>query len=139
MSNPDLLLPDTNVLLRYLLDDEPALAKKARDFWDTVRDGSARAVLTEGVLMECVYVLQRFYKVPRDRIAAALAAVLAYKGLSREDSSLFDRALEAYSRTNLDFVDCLLAARQEAGEGRVLSFDQGLNGYLNRRTAKKST
>ena len=127
------LFPDTNVLLRYLLDDEPAQSRRAREFWETIRDGSSRAVLTEGVLMECVYVLQRFYKVPRDRIAASLAAVLAYKGLSREDASLFDRALEIYSAVNLDFVDCLLAARQEAGAGEVFSFDQGLNGYLKRR------
>lgn len=127
------LLPDTNVLLRYLLDDEPSQSSRAREFWETIRDGSSRAVLTEGVLMECVYVLQRFYKVPRDRIATSLAAVLAYKGLSREDVSLFDRALEIYSAVNLDFVDCLLAARQEAGAWEVLSFDQGLNGYLKRR------
>ena len=76
-------LPDTNVVLRYLLNDEPELSSKARLYWEGVIDGSTRASLTEGVLMECVYVLQRFYKVPRDAIAATLSALLAYKEIGR--------------------------------------------------------
>ena len=128
MNPTDMTLPDTNIILRYLLNDEPVLSTKARSYWEKVRDGTTRATLTEGVLMECVYVLQRFYKVPRDSIGVTLSALLAYKGLDSSNLDLFRASLDAYSQTKLDFVDCILYARCKAGAGRVVSFDAKLNG-----------
>jgi predicted nucleic-acid-binding protein len=133
LARPKPALPDTNTILRYLLDDEPQLAVRARDFWEPVREGSSRAILTEGVLMECVYVLQRFYKAPRERIASSLSAILGYKGLEREGLELFEAALDTYGVTSLDFVDCLLVAREEAGLGKVFSFDDKLNAQITRK------
>lgn len=130
MNPTNITIPDTNIILRYLLDDEPVLSTKARTYWERVRDGTTRAILTEGVLMECVYVLQRFYKVPRDAIAATLSALLAYKGLDTSNLDLFRASLDTYSLTKLDFVDCILYARAKAGEGKVISFDERLNNLL---------
>lgn len=120
-------LPDTNTVLRYLLNDHPDLSQRARVFWDAVRLGEQRAILTEGVLMECVYVLQRFYKVPRDKIASNLKGILSYKGLDTSNKSLSDQALTVYQTTNLDFVDCLLAVRHIRREGILFGFDDNLN------------
>ena len=127
MNPTDMTLPDTNIILRYLLYDEPALSARAGSYWEKVKDGSTRARLTEGVLMECVYVLQRFYRVPRDSIGATLTALLAYKGLDSSDLDLFRASLGLYSQTRLDFVDCILCAREKSGEGKVISFDERLN------------
>jgi predicted nucleic-acid-binding protein len=82
--------------------------------------------------MECVCVLQRFYKAPRERIASSLSAILGYKGLEREGLELFEAALDIYGATSLDFVDCLLVAREEAGQGKVFSFDDKLNSLITR-------
>jgi predicted nucleic-acid-binding protein len=120
-------LPDTNTVLRYLLNDHPDLSQRARVFWDAVRLGEQRAILAEGVLMECVYVLQRFYKVPRGKIALNLKGILSYKGLDATNKSLFDQTLTVYQTKNLDFVDCLLAVRHARGEGILFSFDDNLN------------
>ena len=133
MARPKLSLPDTNTILRYLLKDEPNLAARARDFWEPVREGATQAVLTEGVLMECVYVLQRFYKVPRARIVSSLIDILGYKGLEGEGLKIFEAALATYGNTSLDFVDCLLAAREAAGQGNVFSFDDKLNAQIKRQ------
>jgi predicted nucleic-acid-binding protein len=123
-------LPDTNTILRYLLKDHPEMSAKATAYWESVREGHVSARLTEGVLMECVYVLQRFYKVPREPLADQLAMILAYKGLRHQDLAIFGRALEIYRQGSLDFVDCLLVARELSGEGRVFSFDQGIGKAL---------
>jgi predicted nucleic-acid-binding protein len=120
-------LPDTNTVLRYLLNDHPELSMRAREFWDMVRLGKQKAILTEGVLMECVYVLQRFYKVPRAEIALRLKSLLSYKGLNSSNKQLFEQSLTMYQTKNLDFVDCLLAARHTKGEGILFSFDEKLN------------
>jgi len=82
MRRNEIFLPDTNTILRYLLQDEPTLSRQASLFWEQVREGNIHALLTEGVLMECVYVLQRFYKVPRSLITEKLTGLLAYKGLN---------------------------------------------------------
>jgi predicted nucleic acid-binding protein len=119
-------LPDTNTILRYLLNDHPEFSPRAVDFWESVREGHIVATLTEGVLLECVHVLQRFYKVPRTKIADELAIILSYKGLRRNNRAPFLKALAIYRAHNLDFVDCMLIARQLAGEGTVFSFDMAL-------------
>lgn len=129
--NPiDVSLPDTNTILRYLLDDEPSLSAKARVYWEKVRDGETKAILTEGVLMECVYVLQRFYKVPREAVVTQLTGLLAYKGLDRDNLELYQASLVVYAQTTLDFVDCILYAREKSGQGTVFSFDGKLNKRL---------
>ena len=55
-------LIDTNVLLRHILDDHPDLSQKAKAFMDKVKYGEITAKITEGVLVECVYVLLEVYK-----------------------------------------------------------------------------
>jgi predicted nucleic-acid-binding protein len=118
---------DTNVLLRHLLGDHPELSPRADAFWEAVRESRLEAVLTEGVLMEAVYVLTKFYKVPRAKASQALAGVLRYSGLIQEPAGLFGDALELFAAKNLDFVDCLLMVRERSGRGRVFSFDAKVN------------
>ena len=123
-----LWLPDTNTILRYLLWDQPLLAEEASRFWEDVREGRKKALLLESVLMECVYVLQRFYKVPRPEIAEQLQGLLAYEGLMDSgQKALFQGALRNYTSYSLDFVDCLLMEYQKQGKGAVFSFDGKLN------------
>ncbi|MDA8410771.1 MAG: PIN domain-containing protein [Treponema sp.] len=125
-------LPDANTILRYLLDDHPELSVRAGVFWEAVREGSRNAFLREGVLVECVYVLQRFYKVPRPAIASKLRGLLAYKGLSSAEGDLLHASLALYGENNLDYVDCLLAASAARGEGQVFTFDEGLQKVVAR-------
>ena len=125
-------LPDANTILRYLLGDHPDLSARAVDFWEAVREGSHTALLREGVLLECVYVLQRFYKVPRAAIAEKLRGLLSYKGLVATEGELLDASLELYGRENLDWVDCLLAVSELRGEGKVFSFDRKLKKIIEK-------
>lgn len=78
-------LPDTNVILRYLLEDEPHLYKKASEFFEMVRLGEEKAVILESVLAECIYVLIKFYKIPKEEVTDKLKGLLQYKGIVNED------------------------------------------------------
>ena len=130
MSHNPVTLPDTNTILRYLLQDHPELSARANEYWESVREGNTSAVLTEGVVMECVYVLQRFYKVPREKITHQINTLLSYKGLRKEGIIVFSKALEIYQLKNIDFVDCLLVAMEIAGLGSVFSFDNDIKKTL---------
>ncbi len=115
-------LVDTNVLVRFLVGDDPAKAARARALMTRVDQGQESIVITEEVLTECVWVLESFYEVPRHEIAQRLAALLAYRGIQNPAASL--SALGVFAKSNLDFVDCMLVARSQRDRLPVYSFDE---------------
>jgi predicted nucleic-acid-binding protein len=121
------ILPDTNVLLRYLLRDDAVQYAKAEVFFEDVRIGREKAVIMESVLVECMYILMKFYKVPRGETADILTALLQYKGIANPDRKMLIEALRIFAEQNLDIVDCILLTRAKQGKGRLFSFDKALN------------
>ena len=111
---------DANAFLRYLLNDIPAQADAAREVID-----SGAAILTNEVLAEIVYVLDKVYGLTRQKIADAFEGVV--KEVQCEDRELVLGALSTY-RVNrkLDIVDSILAARHRLRQIEVLTFDKDL-------------
>ncbi|HQN18188.1 MAG TPA: PIN domain-containing protein [Syntrophobacteraceae bacterium] len=127
MKRPRRSLPDTNVLIRYLTRDDEALYVRAKDFFDTVKEGSARAVILESVIAECIYVLTKIYKVPKRRAAESLIDILHYKGIANNDQKELIRALTLFSEHSIDIVDCLLCVKAAGPNTSPFSFDSDLN------------
>lgn len=127
MKKPARSLPDTDTIVRYLVSDDPALYAKDREFFDKVKNGGARAVILESVIAECVYVLTKIYRVPRDRAAGSLIDILRYKGIANDDRQELIRALSLFSEQGLDIVDCILCAKAMSGGDRLFTFDADLN------------
>lgn len=121
------ILPDTNVVLRYLLHDDAVQYEKAAEFFENVRVGNEKAIIIESVLVECVYILMKFYKVPKREVADTLTKLLQYKGITNVDRKTLVEALRLFAEQNLDIVDCIVLARVTQGEGRLFSFDKALN------------
>jgi len=126
MSKSADILPDTNVVLRYLLRDIPEQFEQATDFFEQIRTGRKKMVFLESVLVECVYILTRFYNVPRKEAAEALAGVMQYKGVVNRDKAALSAALALYAESNLDPVDCVLLAKARHNAMQVFSFDKTL-------------
>lgn len=120
------ILVDTNTILRYLLKDVPDLYEKAEDLFKKVRTGEQQIEITEGVLAEAVYVLLKFYRVPKQETVETLSTFLLYKGIEGRSRSEYLEALRLFGQTNLDFVDCLLAARAKALKLDLFTFDKEL-------------
>jgi predicted nucleic-acid-binding protein len=121
------VLPDTNVILRYLLKDVPEQYAQVEKFFDDVRTGKTKAVILESVLVECVYILLKFYQVPKRMALESLIGLLQYKGIANRDKAELVDALQIFAQKTMDIVDCLLLAKARHGKGRLLSFDKGLN------------
>ena len=126
MQRPRVVLPDTNVVLRYLLRDHEEHYVRAQVFFEAVREGKRQALLLEGVLVECIYVLTKFYRVPRAEAASNLHTLLQYKGMRNPDRQELLDALKRYAETKLDIVDCILLAKGAAPDTEVFSFDADL-------------
>ncbi len=120
------VLPDTNAVLRYLLHDHEEHFAKASEFFEAIREDKRQAILLEGVLVECVYVLTKFYQVPRAEAAGKLHALLQYKGMRNSDRQELLYALKRYAETKLDIVDCILLAKGFDNNMEVFSFDADL-------------
>jgi predicted nucleic-acid-binding protein len=85
-------------------------------------------LLSDLIVAECVYVLESFYEVPRERVAELMRAAIALSTIKTLDSATLLRALEVYELNRLDFAEAYLVAQAEAtGVGTILSFDKSID------------
>lgn len=127
MKKPEKKLPDTNVIIRYLMKDDEAQYAKAKEFFDKVKNGSSKAIIIESVIAECIYVLTKIYKVPRTTAAESLNDILHYRGIANDDQKELIHALTLFSERNIDIVDCILCVKAANTEVSLFSFDDDLN------------
>jgi len=127
MRKPERNLPDTNILIRYLTRDDEALYARAKEFFDRVKEGSTKAVILESVIAECIYVLTKIYKAPKNRAAESLIDILHYKGIANHDREELIRALTLFSERNIDIVDCILCVKAANPNASLFTFDNALN------------
>lgn len=124
-------LLDTNIIVRYLTDDLPEQAERARTAFDAVEAGTLVFVLSEGVLVETEQVLssKNLYNLPRDVIARHLTRLLRIYGVKIDHKQTYLRAFELYVAHHfLSFVDCVCVAHAERlGNIDVMSFDKGFD------------
>jgi predicted nucleic-acid-binding protein len=71
-------------------------------------------LLADLVLAECVYLLESFYEVKRDRVAELMRAAIALPSIETIDADLLVRGLALYEVERLDFADAYLVALAEA-------------------------
>ena len=119
-------LIDTNVVLRFLLDDHATFSPKAKRFMQDVFNKVRSAALPAVVLVECVYVLEKFYRVPRSDIVDNLSRLLTYPGIVNSDRAELLKALLLYLHSGTDIVDCILAASSKENSV-IVSFDKDFN------------
>jgi predicted nucleic acid-binding protein len=127
---------DTNVIVRHLTGDPPAMAKRAT----AALAVSDALLLTDLVLAECVYVLESFYELEPVRVAELMRAAIALPSVTVLDASLLLRALEVYELDRLDFAEAYLVASAEAtGVGAVMSFDRAIDRVATVRRVEPGT
>ena len=122
----DRKLVDTNVILRYLLRDEPSHYEKAKDLFEKVRTGEEKIIILESVIVESVYILTKFYNVPKQVASEKLKNLLHYKGIANSDKNELSVALTLYSENNIDFVDCILCEKAKFNNYSLFTFDKKL-------------
>jgi predicted nucleic-acid-binding protein len=120
----------TNIIVRYLVADEPEQFAKAR----SLIDGEDIFVCTT-VLLETEWVLRRGYRFSRDQIIAALPAFAGLRRVNLEDPVLAVRGL-SWTARGMDFADALHLGKAGGCEAFV-SFDQRFATVANAISAVK--
>ena len=126
-------LVDTNLIVRYLVQDHDKHARAAGKLFDACDRGEVVIVLLPVVLAECVFVLQSFYGHPRADIASALGRLVSSPGVEIREVAVHLDALNRYKGTKAHFVDCLMAATAVAKNVPVASFDQDFRKFVDVR------
>jgi predicted nucleic acid-binding protein len=115
---------DTNILVRHLTGDPPDQAARASAYLAS----EPELLLTDLVAAETVYVLESFYKAPRDEVAEAMRSFVAFRSMVCVDPALLLRAIEIYETARIDFAEAyLVACAESTGIGRVASFDRSVD------------
>lgn len=118
---------DSNIILRYLLKDNPDLYSKAADILKRVHTGEIIVYCDPVNLAEIVYVLSSFYKQPNELIWRNLEPILANRSFVVRNKDLYLKALRLFGKSLKHFGDaCACATALQECDGRLLSFDTGI-------------
>jgi predicted nucleic-acid-binding protein len=102
---------DTNVLVRYLVQDDRRQYEKARRLIQREAGNGEPVLISLLVLLEVEWVLRSRYGLPKADILAAFSALLDAADLAFEDETSVEYALYTWKDSAADFADCLIEAR----------------------------
>ena len=125
---------DTNVLVRYLVQDHVVQGKIAAEF---IRKNCTRekpGFINFIVLCEMVWVLESVYRYKNDVIADVLEKILSTSQFEIESRNDAWVALEDYRNSKADFADCLIGRKNRStGCTQTATFDgalEDMEGFL---------
>ncbi|MGL5010496.1 MAG: PIN domain-containing protein [Paracoccaceae bacterium] len=115
---------DTNVLVRFLVQDDAVQAKVVLDLMATFTEAEPGFICRE-VLMELVWVLERAYALPRPDIARALDGLLEARELVIEAADRAAVAVDRYRKGGPGFADQMIALAGQGADCRAtVTFDR---------------
>ncbi len=116
---------DTNVLVRYIMQDDPKQSPKANKLIESL-DGESPGFVTLISVVELYWVLTSSFDLSGEQAAKALEAILQTKQLLVEQAGQVLRALRVFVEGKADFPDCLIERLAEnAGCTQTMTFDAG--------------
>lgn len=118
---------DTNVLVRFLVEDDAAQSRAATAVITRAGRTDEPLFVADIVLCEVVWVLSASYAAPKGEIVAAIRKLLHARQLAFRASDVLVRALESYAAGTGDFADYVVQEdARAAGCDSVLTFDKAL-------------
>ena len=116
---------DTNILIRYLTQDDPVQSAKATEILEHRLTPKNPGFVSVVAIVETVWVLDRAYGLPAQEIAIAVERLLQVEVLVIENEQEVFTAMVALKRGRGSFADALIAELgASAGCTRTLTFDQ---------------
>jgi predicted nucleic-acid-binding protein len=117
---------DTNVLVRYVVEDDQAqLVAAKRLIGRCVGEGLALFVPVT-VVLELEWVLRSNFGFAKDDVLLTMSSLFSAAELTFESERALEVALQLFRKGSADFADCLhVALATQAGEQPLWTFDKG--------------
>lgn len=114
---------DTNVLVRYLVQDDAVQSPKATTCIESFT-AEERGFVSLTTLIEVVWVLTSCYDMEKNGLIKVIDALLRTNHLLVEQRDVIWRAIHLFRLSKADFEDCLIACScRAAGCDEILTFD----------------
>lgn len=114
---------DTNVLVRYVAQDDAKQSAKASKLIESLTPSNPGFIALISIV-ELVWVLQSCYDSAKSEIIVVLETLLRTRELTVENSEIVWQALRRYAQANADFTDCLIERSAfAAGCEQTVTFD----------------
>ncbi len=116
---------DTNVLLRYLVQDDAAQLATARRLIRRCVTEGATLFVPVTVVLELEWVLRSRFEFDKAAVLMTLSSLFSAAELSFESERALEVALQLFREGSADFADCLhVALAAQAGEQPLWTFDK---------------
>jgi predicted nucleic-acid-binding protein len=116
---------DTNVVVRYLVQDDATQSAAATRLMERVLSTERPGLITGITLCEIVWVLAECYGADRDRIESVIEGLLASRQIVIEESEIVWNALRDWRGSSADFSDALIGRQVLARGGeKTVTFDR---------------
>ncbi len=125
---------DTNVLVRYLTQDDPDQSAQANNLIETRCTRREPGRISLVVLCELTWVLSGAYGYGKKLVVQVLEHILASQELAVENEDIARSALKSFRRGGPDFADYVIVfSNRSAGCETTYSFDRKLakHDYVN--------
>src|SRR5437763_816485 len=116
---------DTNVLVRYLAQDDPVQSRKATELIERRLSEEEPGFISVVAMAEVIWVLERAYGLADQDVAAAIEGLLQAEVLVVENEQEVFQAMIALKEGRGSFADALIGGLgAKAGCSRTFTFDR---------------
>lgn len=125
-----MILVDTNIILRLILDDNPILSPKARIIFEKIIEDKTKIFISLLTISETIFTLERSYKIPKTEIIKSLSQIFKLDNLTVEKQELIEQAFIYYLGKNISFPDSYyVALMQKKKIKQIYSFDSDFDKF----------
>lgn len=116
---------DTNVLVRWLLEDDDEQAARAQRLFEAARASQVPLFVPSAVVLELEWVLRSRYRFDKAIILQTFNALLETHELEFQGEAALARALHLHRQGAAEFADCLHAGIcGTADRAPLMTFDE---------------
>ncbi len=118
-------LIDTNVIVRFLVQDDERLFQKSSEIFEKIKKHQIHVCIEPLILAECFYVLTKLYKKDRREVIFFLRGFVTMENVLC-DKVLMHKTFTLLEQKSIDFADAHLKAKASLKNHKILSFDKDL-------------
>lgn len=117
------LFIDTSIFIRFFTHDDEKKFEECKQLLELLKSGFLKPYISNIVLAEIVFVLNRQYKFPKDKVRGAIDRLLQIRNLVVIDKTNSLRALKIFADYNIKYQDCLIIT-QVPRSGKIVTYDK---------------
>lgn len=99
---------DTNILVRYITQDDQKQAALVNDFIEHIVQRNEKLYVNLMVVCELIWVLEECYRYKKNEIIDAIQVLCEVSTVELEDREVLLKALQDFQESSVDFFDGLI-------------------------------